>query len=357
MARVTNRKAAGKSGSRPGMRAVRLWLWAVATLVILTLLMGGLTRLTGSGLSITEWRPISGVLPPMSDSAWLDEFEKYKRIPQFLAVNADMNLAEFKFIFWWEWGHRLLGRLIGLVFALPFAVFWWRGMIQGSLRWKLAGLFLLGGLQGAIGWWMVSSGLVERVDVSQYRLAIHLTLACIILAAIIAVADSLRDDWARERAGNFARYSVAGLLALIFLQIFIGALVAKTGAGKTFNTWPLIDGRFFPPLNDLLVIQPAWHNFFENVLTVQFEHRIVAYVLFALAALHAFGLQHTGPFPAALRASILFALITAQATLGIFTLIYEMPLSLALMHQAGGVIVLIFATIHAARIFSYAARP
>lgn len=348
MARVATRKL--------DMQPVRLWLWTVAALVVMTLLMGGLTRLTGSGLSITEWRPVSGVLPPLSESAWLDEFEKYKRIPQFLAVNADMNLAAFKFIYWWEWGHRMLGRLIGLAFAVPLVMFWWRGMIQGALRWKLAGLFVLGGLQGAIGWWMVSSGLTERVDVSQYRLAIHLTLACIILAAIVAVADSLRTA-RKEKTGNSARYGAAALLALLFVQIFIGALVAKTGAGKTFNTWPLIDGRFFPPLSDLLIIQPPWHNFFENVLTVQFEHRMVAYVLFALAAVHALSLQRTGPFAPALRAAILFALITAQAMLGIVTLIYEMPLALALAHQAGGVIVLILATIHTARVFAYAARP
>jgi cytochrome c oxidase assembly protein subunit 15 len=338
------------------MRPVRIWLWAVALLVILTLLVGGATRLTGSGLSITEWRPISGVLPPLSESAWLDEFEKYKRIPQFLAVNAGMDLAEFKFIYWWEWGHRLLGRLIGVVFAVPLLVFWWRGMIEGALRWKLAGLFLLGGLQGAIGWWMVSSGLSERTDVSQYRLAIHLTLACIILAAIVAVADSLLAE-PKEKNASVARFGAAILLALVFLQIFTGALVAKTGAGMTFNTWPLIDGRFFPPSSDLFAIKPAWHNFFENVLTVQFEHRMVAYLLFIAAALHVFTLLRSGPLLAARRAAILFALITAQAMLGIVTLVYEMPFALAHAHQAGGVIVLIFATIHAARVFSYAARP
>ncbi len=348
MARTAARKA--------DMQAVRVWLWTVAALVTLTLLVGGATRLTGSGLSITEWRPISGVLPPLSENAWLDEFEKYKRIPQFLAVNSVMELAEFKFIYWWEWGHRLLGRLIGLVFAIPFVVFLWRGMITGSLRWKLAGLFLLGGLQGAIGWWMVSSGLVERIDVSQYRLAIHLTLACIILAAIIAVADGLRP-LKQERANTFARYGAASILAFVFLQIFLGALVAKTGAGKTFNTWPLMDGRFIPPLNDLLIIKPVWHNFFENVLTVQFDHRMVAYLLFFVAAFHALSLQRSGPFPAALRAAIVFALITAQAMLGVLTLIYELPLPLALAHQAGAVVVLIAATIHTARIFSYAARP
>lgn len=338
------------------MQPVVIWLWAVAGLVTLTLLVGGATRLTGSGLSITEWRPVSGVLPPMSESAWLDEFDKYKRIPQFLAVNAGMDLAEFKFIYWWEWGHRMLGRLIGVAFAVPLIVFWLRGMIQGTLRWKLAGLFLLGGMQGAIGWWMVSSGLNERTDVSQYRLAIHLTLACIILAAIVAIADGLRSRQ-QEKTGNHARYGAAGLLVLIFLQIFIGALVAKTGAGMTFNTWPLMDGRFFPPLGDLLAIKPVWHNFFENVLTVQFEHRMVAYLLFFATALHVFGLMRTGPFPAARRAAILFALVTAQAMLGIFTLVYEMPFALAHAHQAGGVIVLIAATIHTARVFAYAARP
>ncbi len=337
------------------MKPVRLWLLAVAGLVALTLLVGGATRLTGSGLSITEWRPVSGVLPPLSEGAWLVEFEKYKRIPQFNAINSGMDLPEFKFIYWWEWGHRLLGRLIGLAFAIPFVVFLWRGMIGRALGWKLGGLFLLGGLQGAIGWWMVSSGLTERTDVSQYRLAIHLTLACIILAALVAVADGLGRK-RMERSDKFTRVFAAGILALVFVQIFVGALVAKTGAGKTFNTWPLIDGRFFPPLGDLLVIKPAWHNFFENVLTVQFEHRMAAYALFIAAAFHAFMLMRSGLGSAAARALVLFALVTAQALLGVLTLVYELPLPLALAHQAGAVVVLIAATLHAARMASYA-RP
>ncbi len=337
------------------LRPVRVWLLAVACLVALTLLVGGATRLTGSGLSITEWRPVSGVLPPMSESAWLGEFEKYKRIPQFTAVNPDMNLSEFKFIFWWEWGHRMLGRLIGIAFAIPFAFFLWRGMIGRDLAWKLGGLFLLGGLQGAIGWWMVSSGLSERTDVSQYRLAIHLTLACVILAALVAVAESLSTR-RPESARASVRVISAAILGLVLVQIFIGALVAKTGAGMSFTTWPMMDGRFFPSLDDLLVIKPVWHNFFENVLTVQFEHRMVAYVLLLVSIVHAAMLLRSGVSPASRRALLLAALITAQAVLGILTLLHVTPLPLALLHQFGAVIVLVTATVHLARM-RYAARP
>jgi len=339
------------------MRPVRIWLWCVAALVAATVIVGGATRLTGSGLSITEWRPVTGVIPPLSTADWLLEFDKYRQIPQFLAQNSDMTLAGFQFIYWWEWSHRMLGRLIGFAFIIPFGVFWARGMIDRALAWKLAGLFVLGGIQGAIGWWMVASGLAERTDVSQYRLAVHLTVACIILAAIVAVAVSLRE---RVPEIVMRRTRAIGLvmLVLVFVQIFLGALVAKTGAGLTFNTWPLMDGRFIPPFEQLFPMQPLWKNFFENVMTVQFTHRMVAYILFAVALVHAFDLQRTGPFPPALRATVLFALVTGQAILGIVTLLWMVPLSLSLLHQAGAVAVLVAAAIHVTRIMSaQAAKP
>jgi len=344
------------AGSDP-MRPVRIWLWCVAALVAATVIVGGATRLTGSGLSITEWRPVTGVIPPLSTADWLLEFDKYRQIPQFLAQNSDMTLAGFQFIYWWEWSHRMLGRLIGFAFIIPFGVFWARGMIDRALAWKLAGLFVLGGIQGAIGWWMVASGLAERTDVSQYRLAVHLTVACIILAAIVAVAVSLRE---RVLEIVMRRTRAIGLvmLVLVFVQIFLGALVAKTGAGLTFNTWPLMDGRFIPPFEQLFPMQPLWKNFFENVMTVQFTHRMVAYILFAVALVHAFDLQRTGPFPPALRATVLFALVTGQAILGIVTLLWMVPLSLSLLHQAGAVAVLVAAAIHVTRIMSaQAAKP
>jgi cytochrome c oxidase assembly protein subunit 15 len=336
-------------------RPVRIWLWTLAALVAVTVIVGGATRLTGSGLSITEWRPVTGVIPPLSTSDWLLEFDKYRTIPQFLIVNSDMTLAGFKFIYWWEWTHRLLGRLIGFAFIVPFGVFLWRGMIDRALFWKLGGLFVLGGLQGAIGWWMVSSGLAERTDVSQYRLAVHLTLACAILSGLVAVAVRLRG--VRDSVPRRIRVTASSLLLLAFVQIFIGALVAKTGAGLTFNSWPLMDGNFIPPFEQLFPAAPYWKNFFENVMTIQFTHRMVAYVLFCVALLHTLDAQRSGPFASALRGAVLFALVTAQAMLGIVTLLWSAPLWLSLLHQAGAVAVLIAATVHLARLEAQVANP
>jgi cytochrome c oxidase assembly protein subunit 15 len=251
------------------LRPVRRWLWWVATLLIAIVLVGGLTRLTGSGLSITEWRPITGVLPPLSENEWLAEFERYRAIPQFLAVNTGMTLAELTMRLQRVLCLGLLARAVGFVFLLPFLFFLWRGLIDRVLGWKLAGIFALGGLQGVIGWWMVQSGLSVFTDVSQYRLAVHLTLACAILAAIVAVAESLQP-WRRTPAMPRQRRMTGILLFLVFVQIALGALVAKTGAGLTFNTWPLMDGRFIPPVEALFAMQPPWKNFFENVLTIQF---------------------------------------------------------------------------------------
>ena len=330
------------------MRTVRIWLWSLAALVAATVIVGGATRLTGSGLSIIEWRPVTGVIPPLSTADWLLEFDKYRTIPQFFAVNPDMTLAGFKFIYWWEWTHRMLGRLIGVAFIVPFGVFLWRGLIERALFWKLGGLFILGGLQGAIGWWMVRSGLAERTDVSQYRLAVHLTLACVILAGLVALA--VRLGGVRDAVGPRIRWSVAIILALVFIQIFVGALVAKTGAGLTFNTWPLMDGRFIPPFEQLFPMLPLWQNFFENVMTIQFTHRMIAYLLFAAALVHAIDTQRSGPLPPALRGAVLFVLVTAQAMLGIGTLLWSSPLALSLLHQAGAVLVLVAATAHLANV-------
>jgi cytochrome c oxidase assembly protein subunit 15 len=337
------------------MRAVRIWLWCVAVLVAVTVIVGGATRLTGSGLSITEWRPVTGIVPPLSTADWLIEFDKYRQIPQFLAQNPDMTLAGFQFIYWWEWSHRMLGRLIGVAFIVPFAVFWARGTIDRALAWKLGGLFVLGGIQGSIGWWMVASGLAERTDVSQYRLAVHLTVACIILSAIVAVAVTL--GWQRVKVLPRSRAGAIVLLALVFLQIFAGALVAKTGAGLTFNTWPWMDGRFIPSSEQLFVMQPLWKNFFENVMTVQFVHRMIAYALLGAALLHSLDLLRTGPFMPALGAAIIFALVMGQAMLGVVALLWMAPLELSLLHQAGAVLVLVAITAHVARMTVQPAKP
>jgi cytochrome c oxidase assembly protein subunit 15 len=336
-----------KQTIRDRLRPVRLWLYVIAALVGLMVIIGGTTRLTGSGLSITEWKPVTGIVPPLTQSDWQAEFEKYRMIPQYRQINRGMSLGEFQFIYWWEWSHRALGRVLGVVFLVPFFWFLARGLIDRALAWKLGGIFVLGGLQGAIGWWMVASGLSERVDVSQYRLAVHLTLACFILAAIIAVTSSL-EPWRREKASpDRIRYGAYAILILTFVQIFLGALVAKTNAGLTFNTWPLMDGNFIPPFASLLIMNPWWKNLFENVMTVQFDHRMVAYGLLLFAGWHAFDAGKYARPSAALHASILFAVITAQAMLGVLTLLWGAPLALALLHQLGAIVVLLAAIRHA----------
>ncbi|PZQ79598.1 MAG: heme A synthase [Ancylobacter novellus] len=331
------------------LRPVRLWLYVVASMIVLMVVVGGATRLTESGLSITEWKPVAGTLPPLSEPAWQAEFDKYRQIPQYQQINRGMSLAEFKYIFWWEWGHRLLGRLIGFVFLLPFLFFLWRGLIDRPLGWKLAGLFALGGLQGAVGWWMVASGLVNRVDVSQYRLATHLTLACIILAATVAVAVSLRPAQDQRAAPQWLRGHARLLLALVLIQIFLGGLVAGLDAGLTYTTWPLMDGHLVPPVADLLVQKPIWRNFFENVLTVQFNHRLGAYVLLAFALGHWLSARRLRG-AASRRALLILALVSAQASLGIMTLVHQVPIDIALAHQFGATLVLIAVTVHLVRL-------
>lgn len=332
--------------TKPGdpMRPVRAWLYVIAALVALMVVIGGTTRLTGSGLSITEWKPVTGIVPPLSDSSWQAEFERYQKIPQYQEINRGMSLPEFKFIYAWEWSHRALGRVLGFVFLLPFLWFAWRGLIGRALGWKLGGLFLLGGLQGAIGWWMVASGLSERTDVSQYRLAVHLTTACFILSAVVAVATSL-EIRKPERASARIRIVAGILLALTFMQIFLGAIVAKTNAGLSFNTWPLMDGNFIPPFASLFTMTPWWKNMFENVMTVQFDHRMVAYTLFIVAAWHMIQTREAGR-SVRFHASHLFMFVALQAALGIVTLLWAAPFTLALLHQLGAIVVLVAATRH-----------
>ena len=259
-------------------RAVRAWLWIVATLVFAMVVLGGATRLTQSGLSIVEWKPVTGAVPPLSDAQWQVAFEKYKAIPQYEVFNNGMSLGEFKFIYWWEWSHRQLGRLIGLAFALPMAAFWPMGWLEPRLKPRLLALLALGGSQGALGWWMVASGLADRTDVSQYRLAMHMTLACIIFTAIVFVAQGLAPERRRETVGAPWRLIAYALVPLVLLQIFLGGLVAGLDAGLSHNTWPLMDGHFLPPAADLYIMSPAWVNHFENALTVQFQHRMLAYL-------------------------------------------------------------------------------
>lgn len=335
-----------------GRRAVRAWLLIVAAFVVATLVVGGATRLTESGLSIVEWKPVTGLVPPTTEAQWTAEFEKYKQIPQYREVNRGMSLSDFKTIFWWEWGHRVLGRTIGAVFLIPFLFFLWRGYIGRDLRAPLFGLFALGAIQGAVGWWMVSSGLTERVSVSQYRLAFHMTLACVIYAAIIWIVARMKA--AGPVAAPVRLRVIAGLfVALVLLQIYLGALVAGLDAGLVYNTWPHIDGALVPSADRLLFETPLWRNFFENALTVQFNHRMLAYLILLLALWYCFDVNRTVKDRTARAYATLFVLLIGiQAMIGIVTLLYAVPISLALLHQAMAILLLTVAVLQAATLIA-----
>ena len=326
--------------------AVRLWMLVVAGLMVVTLLVGGATRLTESGLSIVEWKPVTGIMPPLDEGSWQAEFDKYQAIPQYQELNRGMSLDEFKTIYWWEWTHRLLARVVGAAFLLPFLWFLWQGSIEPPLRRRLWTIFGFGAALGAVGWWMVSSGLADRVSVSQYRLAFHLTLACGIFAAILWTAQGLRPR-VREETPLRLRMSAFAILLLVLCQIYLGAIVAGMRAGLVFNTWPLIDGAFVPTASRLFFEQPVWRNFFENALTVQFDHRMVAYALWIGAIAHAIHARRTVRGAPLAGALTLAAAVTLQVALGITALLYQAPLALALLHQATGIVVLTVAVVHA----------
>jgi cytochrome c oxidase assembly protein subunit 15 len=339
------------------LRSVRWWLVAVAALIAVMVLVGGATRLTESGLSIVEWKPVTGSLPPLGEAAWTQAFDAYKAIPQYRQMNAGMSLAEFKTIFWWEWSHRLLGRVIGMAYLLPFLWFLWRGVVGGELKRRLWGIFALGALQGVVGWWMVASGLSERVEVSQYRLATHLVLALLIFAAIVWTLRRLGEN-APSSAPPRLKISAVILLALTFVQLYLGALVAGLRAGKIYNTWPDIDGGFIPSAARLFFDVPWWRNLFENTLTVQFEHRMVAYTLFALAVWHAVdAVRCRAAQPVIDGALWLLGVVTLQATLGVLTLLNQAPMDLALTHQAVAIIVLTLAVFQAERLTRIRREP
>ena len=330
---------------------LRVWLYFVALLIALMVLVGGATRLTESGLSITEWKPVAGTLPPLNEAQWNTEFEKYQTTTQYKELNRGMALDEFKTIYWWEWAHRFLGRLIGIAYALPFLFFAFTKNLPRPLLLKLGGILLLGGLQGVIGWWMVASGLEDRINVAPYRLAIHLTLALAIFALILNLAFSfnVKNRHPRESGdlevppldSRWSLYSeksetLSGcendakwkwfLLLLIFLQIFIGGLVAGNRAGYIYNTWPLMDGGFAP--DGMFIMKPWWRNFFENAALVQFMHRCTAYVLLVVSFILVWQRWSAG-------ALLFMTALILQAGLGIATLLSEMNFALALMHQVG----------------------
>jgi len=327
-------------------RFVRNWLYAVFLILVAIVLIGGATRMTGSGLSITEWKPVHGVIPPIGQAQWQEEFEKYQQIAQYRQINRGMTLAEFRYIFWWEWGHRLLARMAGFAVVLPLFFFWLTGRLENPVKWRLVGILLLGSAQGAVGWWMVASGLgnSQLTSVSQYRLAIHLIMACIIMVAVLALARGLAE-YAEKPASRSIQRFAGWLVLLVLFQIYLGALVAGLHAGKIYNSWPLMDGRFIP--DGLLNLQPAWVNLFENAMTVQFIHRCFAYCLLVAAVMHTIKVEKIVPETAhSRRAMLLLLLLLVQAVIGIITLLMGTPVIWGLVHQVFALAVLSFAVVH-----------
>jgi cytochrome c oxidase assembly protein subunit 15 len=319
-------------------RAVAAWLLLCCALVFAMVVVGGVTRLTHSGLSITEWQPIVGTIPPLSQADWAEAFAKYQATPEYRLVNHAMTLAEFKGIFWWEYFHRLLGRLIGLVFLLPFLSFVARRRIPPGYALPLAAIFVLGALQGAMGWYMVKSGLVDDPRVSQFRLTAHLAIAFLIFGAMFWTAMSLL---APRRAGSVAqglRGATAAFAVLVFVMVCSGGLVAGLRAGLAYNTFPLMNGQFVPP--EILMLEPVWRNFFWNMATVQFDHRILAWLIAIVTPLLWWRvLRANAPRRARLGAHALLGMVAVQLALGIATLVNVVPLPLAALHQANALVV------------------
>lgn len=323
--------------------ATAIWLWSVAALVFAMVVVGGVTRLTGSGLSITEWKPIMGAIPPLNAADWAAAFDRYKAIPQYAQVNAGMSLAEFQGIFFWEWAHRLLGRIIGLAFAVPFAVLLFTRRIPRRLIWRCVLLLGLGGLQGVIGWWMVTSGLSERVDVAPERLTVHLGLALLILVGLVWTGLEAWNGEDRTRSPVGWSRAAAVLFVAVFIQCLLGGLVAGAKAGFVHTDWPLMSGAILPPVD--------WGRgtiaFLHDQALVQFNHRLWAYVVLILATLYAVrAVRLRLPDWLGLSALVLAASIWLQAIVGILTLIHTTPILLAGLHQAGACLVLTLATVN-----------
>jgi cytochrome c oxidase assembly protein subunit 15 len=336
--------AAARSARRDTDRIVRLWLLVVAVLVFAMVVVGGATRLTDSGLSITEWKPVTGAIPPLSVAQWAEEFAKYRASPQYEAVNRGMSLGDFQFIFWWEWAHRFLGRLIGAAMLLPWLVFVAKGWLKGRLAVATFSIGLLMGLQGFVGWIMVASGLRPgMVAVAPLKLMFHLTLACLIFALLVWAALGLGKYREREQVSDGMRWGGIAVLAVLVLQIALGALVAGNRAGMRFNDWPLMDGVLIPPANVLFDRPTVLEAFVDSLALVQLNHRLVAYGLIALALWHLLAARGTAY---AKGAVMLFGLIAAQAVIGIVTLVLVVPLWAGLLHQGFAVLVLGHAVAH-----------
>jgi heme a synthase len=353
-ASVANSGVAPRAAAEVGLRPVAAWLILCCGLIFLMVVVGGITRLTLSGLSITEWKPVIGIVPPLSAADWAAEFSKYQQIPEYRAIHFAMSLDEFKSIYYWEYLHRLLGRLIGVAFAVPFIWFLARRRLPRHLAPPLAGILLLGFLQGLLGWYMVKSGLADRVEVSQYRLVAHLALALAIYAAILWTALGILRDPAlpnlRSDPSPGWRRAAEAVLVLVALTIVAGGFVAGTRAGLTYNTFPLMDGRLVPA--GYAQLQPLWLNWFENIAAVQFDHRALAVATAtAVLLLWAAGLRANLPTPARNALHALVAVAVLQLALGISTLLLVVPIPLAAAHQAGAVLLLTAAIVlrHALR--------
>ena len=329
-------------GGQGARRGIRLWLIALFALVAVMIAVGGLTRLTDSGLSITEWAPVTGSIPPLNAADWASEFDKYKAIPEYQLQNAGMTLAEFKNIYWWEWGHRQLGRVIGLFWAVGFVGFLVARKIPTGWIRKLLFVGALGGLQGAIGWWMVSSGLNEgMLDVASYRLAIHLGLAFVIFGFLSWYMFQLSrrdaDLLQARRQGDVGLSRLATVLVVVtFVQILLGALVAGIDAGRTYTDWPLMAGSFLPP--EPFGLSPIWRNFFEDEGLVQFMHRMAGYFLFALGFVVWRNSRRSGNGQTKFAFNLVLAMMTLQMVLGIVTVMYSAPWQAAILHQFGAVV-------------------
>ena len=323
-------------------KQVAIWLFFVATVIFFMIILGGATRLTHSGLSMVDWNPIMGVVPPLNEIEWTGTFERYKEFPEYQKTNAGMTLEAFKSIFYFEYFHRLLGRLIGLLFLLPFLFFWFRGFIRRTMLPQMVIMFILGGMQGLLGWYMVKSGLVNDPQVSQYRLTSHLLAAVVIYSYILWVAFGLVKKTTQSvidvKRKKLYRYSIA-LTALIIFMIFTGGFVAGTKAGYAYNTFPLMAGKFIP--DGMYTLAPFWLNWFENITSIQFNHRMIAYLLvllvpiFCIAVRRMFITQRSRT-----AAHLLLAMLVTQVSLGVATLLLHMPVVLAVTHQGGAIILL-----------------
>ncbi|WP_309088753.1 COX15/CtaA family protein [Phenylobacterium sp.] len=330
-------------------KPVAIWLLVVAAFVLAMVVVGGATRLTGSGLSITEWKPVTGAIPPMSEAAWHAEFAKYREIPQYQQVNRGMSLSEFQSIYWWEWGHRFLGRLTGLVFFAPFVWFAVRREIPRRLTWRLVGIFVLGAAQGAVGWWMVASGLSERVSVAPERLMVHLGLAFALLAALIWTALDAWAGGARQTLPSPWGRRAAWLLALIYFQILLGALVAGNDAGLVYNDFPLMGGRLVP---EDYAATTLWGTLAHSQGAVQLHHRLAAYLLTGVAVAVGLAAWRSNYLhrESKLLAVAVAAAVVLQAALGVATLVLRAPVGLSIAHQLIAALILALATAFAWRV-------